>query len=933
MATACGFKIPFEVRMETNEIRKKFIQFFQSKQHTFVPSASTIPIGDQTILFTIAGMTQFKACLTGEEVREYKRATNAQKCIRVGDLDDVGKDGRHLTMFEMLGSWSFGDYYKRDAIHWAYEFVRDELKLDLSKFWATVHTSDDEAYQIWKSVGVPEDRIVHLGDKDNFWAMGPTGPCGPCSELYLDQGESVGRCQEKNFPCKKGPGCDCDRYLEFWNLVFMQFNRQEDGTLKDLPMKSVDTGSGLERVAALVQGKTTAFDIDGFVNIKRHILKIALINKEIHQISPEENQCLNVISDHIRMLTFTLADGAYFSNEGRGYVLRRVLRRAVRYVHKLVPSISKSSTFLDKIVISVVKELGEFYPEILKNQKKIEEAIAQEELKFNTTLESGLAKFNLFVEEAKKNNSKIISGADVFILHDSFGFPSDLTRILCEEIGFTADLENFGIHMQEQRERSRAEAQFYKSDLDTSPWLEFNLPNQGALKRFDGYDLKNIVTKNGIEFAKVEIKPAHVCKIRQLKNKCFELVLANTPFYPEGGGQVADKGFFVTSGEGKINEFELLDVRKTPAQIVHLLRHEIFSSKDSEYLSDLAIKNLFNQNESYEFTAYVNLTTRKATARNHTATHLVHAALRKVLGDNVSQKGSLVNAHSLRFDFSHNKAMTKNEIEQVEFLVNNEILKNSPVLTHENTPIEKAKSMGAMAMFDEKYDDFVRVLEVSNFSLELCGGTHVSATGDIGLFKIISEGSVTSGVRRIEAITGLNSLDYIRRIKERISETAENLKCAENDVLSKILLLKENLKVSENTIEQLQSKLANYKVDELLKSAQVIGNNVKVVSIIIENSNLKELEMLCDKLKEKGAGICLLSCVADGKAQVVCSISKELLQINKNLLAGNVIKYICELIDGKGGGRPDFAKGGGNATNNLEAALEKTVTVFLKGIL
>lgn len=451
--------------MKTSEIRDKFIQFFKAKQHTFVPSASTIPAGDQTILFTIAGMAQFKNCFTGDEIRPYKRATNVQKCIRASDLDDVGKDGRHLTMFEMLGSWSFGDYYKKEAIHWAYEFVRSEIKLDLSRFWATVYTSDDEAYQIWKDLGVPENRIVRLGDKDNFWAMGPTGPCGPCSELYLDQGESVGRCGEKNFPCQKGPGCDCDRYLEFWNLVFMQFERKADGSLHDLPMKSVDTGLGLERMAALVQGKTSAFDIDGFVSIKQNILNKArehnkTLPENLSALDKGQQQNLNVLADHMRMLAFTLADGARFSNKGRGYVVRRVLRRAVRSAHKLVPDFNKHDSFLAQLAVYVVNELGDFYKELRQNILPIQTAIFEEEVKFNATLESGLAKFNTFVEIARQKQSTQLASAEVFILHDSFGFPVDLTAILCEEIGFTVDVAGFQAHMQEQQERSRDSAQF-----------------------------------------------------------------------------------------------------------------------------------------------------------------------------------------------------------------------------------------------------------------------------------------------------------------------------------------------------------------------------------------------------------------------------------------------------------------------------------------
>ncbi len=502
----------------------------------------------------------------------------------------------------------------------------------------------------------------------------------------------------------------------------------------------------------------------------------------------------------------------------------------------------------------------------------------------------------------------------MFILHDSFGFPSDLTRILCEEIGFTADLEDFGKHMQEQRERSRAEAKFYKFDLDSSVWLELNSPNSELLKKFTGYTVQ----------LEVEIPKENIKKIRQLKNKYFEFVIANTPFYPEGGGQVSDKGCFIIEYNGTRHEFEVIDVRKTPAEIIHVLQYEFNTEEEL---------NSFYQNlPQAKCTAQIDAASRHATSRNHTATHLMHKALQVVLGDNVRQAGSLVNSHVLRFDFSHGKAMTKAEIEEVEFLVNQEILKNVLVKTHENVPIEKAKSMGAMAMFDEKYDDHVRVLEVPGFSLELCGGTHVNATGEIGLFKIISEGSVTSGVRRIEAVTGLNSLEYLKKLKAQIVETAENLKCAENDIQVKIHSLKEGMKNSEHIIEKLQSKLANYKVEELFSAVKIIAD-VKIISKVLEYSNLKEMEILCDKLKEKDSVVSILGCVADGKCQVICSISKNLLAKYKNLSAGNTIKYICEQIDGKGGGRPDFAKGGGTAADKLPEVLEKNILEFLNRCL
>lgn len=908
--------------MLAKDLRKKFIEFFKSKQHTFVPGNSTIPTGDQTLLFTIAGMAQFKSLFTGEETRTYKRATNAQKCIRVADLDDVGFDGRHLTMFEMLGSWSFGDYYKKEAIGWAYEFVKDELLLDLSKLWISVHHSDEESAAIWQTVGVPAERIVRLGDKDNFWAMGPTGPCGPCSELYLDQGEHVGQCYEQKKTCK-GPGCDCDRFLEFWNLVFMQFNRQEDGSLHDLPLKSVDTGAGLERMAMLMQGKTSAFDIDSLVHIKKFILSKAGIEKPFAALTEQQQQSLNVLADHMRMLTITLADGAYFSNEGRGYVLRRVLRRAMRYALILIPDLDKTKSFLSGLVQVVADEMGHFYPEILQNQKQMESAIAQEEMRFRTALENGLVKFNSFIEQATAKKHKEISGEQIFILHDSFGFPSDLTRVLCSEKGFVADLIGFEKYMAEQKERGRAQAKFYKFDEDDSPWQEFHLAAQEQDKTFSGYHLQPNARKNHVDVCQLDIPYGHMKKVRQLKNNLFELVFANTPFYPEGGGQVADKGWFcVLCDNGHRVEFEVLDVRKTPAQIIHLISHEKHSDPDAERLPEETVASWFVPQNKFQ--ALVDLDHRLATARNHTATHLLHKALQVILGDGLRQAGSFVSSEGLRFDFSHHKSIAQEELDRIEKLVNQEVLKNTTVQTHENVSLAHAKERGAMAMFDEKYDDAVRMLEIPNFSLELCGGTHVSRTGEIGLFKITSQSSVTSGVRRIEAITGFSALQHFNETKEHIANIASALKCAEMDIQSKIAALKEQNKNLEQAVTSLQSTLVNQRVSEMLKHSQHLKHDVRCIVDQIQIQTLSELEMMADRLKEKPNTICVLASVLDEKIHLICAISQDLIKQHKQLSAGNLIKQMCVVLQGKGGGRADFARGGGTQLDQLSFALEES---------
>jgi alanyl-tRNA synthetase len=913
--------------MKSREVRQKFIEFFKQKNHTFVPSSSTIPVGDKTILFTIAGMAQFKDALTGVEKRPYVRATNSQKCIRIGDLDDVGKDGRHCTMFEMLGSWSFGDYYKKEAIEWAYELVKDVYHLPMEKLWVSVHDSDNEAAEIWHKTGMPKERIVRLGDKDNFWTMGPTGPCGPCTELYLDQGPELGKCDVKSFDCKAGPGCDCDRYLEFWNLVFMQYDKKEDGTLEELPFKSVDTGSGLERVTALLQGKPSAFEIDSFEGIRAAILKRAQIPEAR---TAQEKESLNVVCDHIRTLAFTLADGANFSAEGRGYVLRRVLRRAVRHANRLNPSLPKSQSFLADIVPAVVEEFGEFFPEVQQQQKRVQELIRNEEARFVATLESGLSKFQSFVNEARAQGRNMLTGEDVFVLHDTFGFPSDLTRVLCEESGLKADLDGFVRCMQAQKEKSRAEAKFYKFDQDDSPWVELNDLPQTALKTFAGYNFNTANARVSERPAyKVTLAPQHIARVRQLKNKYFELWLAQTPFYPEGGGQVSDSGWVRAQlPDGTETEFEVVDVRKSAAAIVHLLRHSEWSTDEAENLPQATLTKMF----STQITALVDMKNRTATMRNHTATHLLHKALQVVLGEGVRQAGSYVGPDGLRFDFSHPTAMTREQIVRVEELVNDEILKNTSVKTHENVKLDDAKKMGAMAIFDEKYEDAVRVLEVPGYSMELCGGTHVPATGSIGLFRITSEGSVTSGVRRVEAVTGTGVLELLSALKQNFGTAAELLKCSESDVLDKVRTLRDGLKETERQLGTVQSRLANSVVEQLVSKAVTLGTNVRMVAAQVEISNAQELELYADRIKEKGIEVVVVGAALEGKAMLLSAVKPDVTKAHKNLTAGNIIKQLSEKVDGKGGGRPDFARGGGSSPEKLPTALA-TASELVKGMV
>jgi alanyl-tRNA synthetase len=695
----------------------------------------------------------------------------------------------------------------------------------------------------------------------------------------------------------------------------MQYDRKEDGTLEELPFKSVDTGSGLERVTALLQGKPSAFEIDSFEGIREAILKRAGIQSAR---TANEKESLNVVCDHIRTLCFTLADGANFSAEGRGYVLRRVLRRAVRHAHRLNPALPKGQSFLADIIPSVVQEFGEFFPEIAQQEKRIQDLIRNEEARFVATLESGLSKFQSFVNEAKAQGRNYLSGEDVFILHDTFGFPSDLTRVLCEESALTADLDGFLRCMQAQKEKSRADAKFYKFDQDDSPWVELNEIGQNDLKTFSGYGAFQPTSKDKERSVHaVAIAKNQIARVRQLKNKYFELWLSHTPFYPEGGGQVADQGWIQsTTDEGNEIEFEVVDVRKSAAAIVHLLRHAEWSSDEHEPLPTETLKNMFKK----DIVALVDMKNRIATMRNHTATHLLHKALQVVLGDAVRQAGSYVGPDGLRFDFSYPKAATREQLTHIESIVNEEILKNSPVKTHENVGLDAAKAMGAMAIFDEKYDDAVRVLEVPGFSMELCGGTHVPATGSIGSFRILSEGSVTSGVRRIEAITGTGVLEYIHSLKHNVSSLADALKCSEADISDRVRTLRENMKETERLLAAAQSKLANATIEQLVKNSIEVAPGVRAISSLLDVASSSELELYADRLKEKGIEVVVVGANIDSKAMLLAAVKPEVAKAHKNLSAGNIIKQLSEKVDGKGGGRPDFARGGGTSPSKLTEA-------------
>lgn len=923
--------------MNTNSLRKAFLDFYEARGHSIVPGVSTLPTGDATILFTIAGMAPFKDILAGKVAPTSRRVANCQRCIRAADLEDVGLDGRHLTMFEMLGVWSFGDYSKKESISWTWEFITEVLHLDTSKVWASVHTSDEEARGIWQSVGLAQERIVALGDADNFWAMGPTGPCGPCSELYFDQGPDVG-CGAS---CK-GPGCDCDRYLEFWNNVFMEFYRDESGTLHHLPNKNVDTGVGLERLAAICQGKTSAYGIDSFQALWAHVCQELGIPAS--GLSVQDQQGVQVICDHMRTLTVTLSDGAHFSNEGRGYVLRRILRRATRFAHRLRENHKRptDTPVLFRMPSHVAAVMGSFYPELASEAGRISDMIREEEERFLVTLEKGLAHFRSLTEKLLPGG--VFSGRDLFALHDTFGFPVDLTALLCREKGLHADLKEFEAHMQEQRERSRQSSRFYASDALPN-FTELNPRSAAAGTLFTGYSLEDEWTAGTLpvwipagskrDYAVVHEAEGNLISFRlhpagsSASDVIVDLIFARSPFYPEGGGQVADSGY-VSFGDSF--NFEVLDVARKPEGSVHTAR---LTESSAAFLSSASHapagtdwwKGALSAAQAF----YVHRPSRLDTARNHTATHLLHAALRAVLGEHVRQAGSQVSPSGLRFDFSHPKALEPREVKAVEDWVYEHIMRSQPVETLVDIPIEEARKMGALAMFDEKYADHVRVLRIGDLhhpsSIELCGGTHVTSTAQIGDFQILSEGSVTSGVRRIEAATGrgLRRLHVQRR--HLLEQAAAELRCPVADVPQRIDALRENDRAQARRIAELESKMAAQASRSVAEQGVTIAPGLVLTTHHLGTiSSQRELESFGDTLRDRTQGVVVLGAVLEGKAQLLALVHPEVRVTHPRVSAGGLIKELAAHIDGRGGGKPEFARAGGSSVDGIAAALHNAET-------
>ncbi len=868
--------------LKGKEIRKLFLDYFARKGHEIVPSSPLVPADDPTLLFTNAGMVQFKKVFLGQEERPYKRAASCQKCVRAGgkhnDLENVGYTARHHTFFEMLGNFSFGDYFKREAIAYAWEFLTKELELPVERLYVTVYKDDDEAAALWKEIaGLPDERIVRLGEADNFWAMGDTGPCGPCSEIIFDQGPEVG-CRRPD--CRVG--CDCDRYLELWNLVFMQYERDESGRLTPLPRPCIDTGMGLERITATIQGVRTNFDCDLFAGL---MAKIGDLTGFRYGEDEKRDVAFRVIADHSRASAFLIADGVLPSNEGRGYVLRRIIRRAIRFGRVL----GLERPFLYETALVVVDEMGDVYPELVRAKQTIEKILVLEEERFRETLERGLA---LLEEELRKlaaRGEKVIPGEFIFKLYDTYGFPYDIVRDVALERGFSLDMAGFEREMAKQRERSR---KHWKGELARAPEVFQKLLEAGLGKTFVGYE----TTEAEAEVLALAKDGQEVEEAREGEE--VEAVFSKTPFYGEAGGQVGDTGLVI----GPAGQAEVTDTYRLGDLFVHKLRVKSGSLRKGETVK----LSVFSSR-------------RAAIARHHTATHLLHAALRRILGDHVHQAGSLVAPDRLRFDFTHFEPLKLEEIFAIEDLVNARIRDDLPVEA-KIMPYKEAVDQGAMALFGEKYGDEVRVIRIGQFSMELCGGTHVHRTGEIGYFKIVSEGSVSAGVRRIEAVAGEAAVNFVHDLERERERLAAKLKTSPAELEKRLDGILKQVKELEQEIETLRRQMARGGLEGLLKEVQEV-NGVRVLAAKVEARDAKTLREMGDFLRDRlGSGVVILAAESNGKAQLLAMVTKDLAG---KVHAGKIIQEIAGLIGGRGGGRPDMAQGGGPKVEALEEALSK----------
>jgi len=851
----------------SKEIRKQFLDFFASKEHSIVPSAPVVPQDDPTLMFTNAGMNQFKDVFLGHGSRKYTRAVDTQKCIRVSgkhnDLEEVGRDGYHHTFFEMLGNWSFGDYYKKEAMQWAWELLTEVWKLEKDRLFITVFRTDDEAAELWKEItGFGDDRIQRFDEKDNFWEMGEVGPCGPCSEIHYDR-----------TPDKSGGNlvnADHEDVIEIWNLVFIQYNRKQDGSLEELPAKHVDTGMGFERITSIVQKAKTNYDTDIFLPI---LEKVAELSGTPYKQGPEGTPH-RVIADHIRMITFAIADGALPSNAGRGYVIRRVLRRAARFGRML----GLEGPFLYQILDTLNSLYGEVFPELPAQLDFIRQVIRSEESSFKKNLDRGISLFEEITQG--KNKGYVIPGTDAFQLYDTYGFPVDMTAQMAEEQGFSIDMKGYEEELAKQKERSRE-----SSGTVTADWV---ILKDSENAPFLGYE----ETESDVEIARYRPTYEKDDEDREI----YQVMLTRTPFYAESGGQVGDQGMIQSDNY----TLKVLDTQKMDGQNVSLA---------------VLISGDFAEGTAR---AVVNKDLRDATKKNHSATHLLHQALRDVAGDHVQQKGSMVSPQVYRFDFSHFEALTNEELRQIESIVNEKIQANLPLRT-DLMGIDEAKASGAQALFGEKYGEKVRVVSMGEYSKELCGGTHVSATGDIGFFKILSEGSISAGIRRIEGVTGMEALSWVNHREEILAGVTEGLKCPAEESPQRVAALQEKLKALQKEKDQLQGKLLAYSADEIIAEAETEGD-VKIICKLIEGTDAESLKNLAHNLRPKmGSAVVALGTEAKGKAIIVVAVSDDL--VEKGIKSGAIINPVARFVKGGGGGHPRLAQAGGKDPAKLQEAI------------
>ena len=865
-------------RFSINNIRKEYLDFFKSKEHLTEQSYSLIPKNDKSLLLVGAGMAPLKRYFTGAEIPPSKRMATCQKCVRTGDIDNVGLTARHLTFFEMLGNFSFGDYFKEEAIAWAWELLTDVLKIDANRLWVTVYLEDDEAEEIWHTkVGIPMERIVRLGKDDNFWEL-EVGPSGPCSEIYYDTGADRG-CGSPD--CK--PGCDCNRYIEIWNLVFTQFDKDEKGFYHPLPNPNIDTGMGLERVASVLQGKPTVYDVEPLISI---VHEVSLISKIPYGQKRENDIAMKIICDHSRAATFMIGDGVIPSNEGRGYVLRRLIRRAIRQGKFL----GIHNEFLTKTVKVVIDNWKEAYPELSQKESYILKVVSIEEEKFKITIDQGLELLMKEIQTLKETNEKVLDGKAAFKLYDTYGFPQELTEEILKENGFNLNIKDLEAVMEEHRQMARNA----RKSTGASGWKDNDITLETDKTIFTGYE--NLTDK--AEIIAVIVDSEQVNTISEGQSGI--IVLDRTPFYAEGGGQKGDTGEFVSSG----SLAKITDTKKFN-NAIYLHEAEI-------------VEGSFSVGD--KITANVNIDQRKNTAKNHTSTHILHKVLKEMLGDHVNQAGSYVSEDRLRFDYTHFEAVDNDVLKEIENRVNEAILFDYTVKT-DVLNIEQAKKSGAMALFDEKYDEMVRVVSVGDFSKELCGGTHIDETAKIGLFKIVSEGSIASGVRRIEAITGRKAIEYLNEIENLTDELSLSMKTTKDELLSKVNLLKKESKEKDKEIQKLNNEILKNNMGQILHKYEEI-NDIKLFAIKFKDKDANSLREIADKIKDKNesCAVILASDLGD-KVLFVSTVTKDL--VNSGIHAGNMVKIAASIAGGGGGGRPDFAQAGGKNPEKIEQAIEE----------